>query len=126
MPNAHTTQESCATELTRFQLEILYVIADSDDQADYGLGIKESLKDYYGESINHGRLYSNLTELGEAGYLDISALDKRTNEYSLTSQGREVLRRDAQRRAGIASNALKTRGLNPEAMPESATTGGGA
>ena len=122
MPNGHTTQES--TELTRFQLEILYVIADSDDQADYGLGIKESLEAYYGESITHGRLYPNLTELAEAGYLDISAIDKRTNEYGLTMQGREVLRRDAQRRVGIVSDALKTRGPIPEAMPESATTGG--
>jgi hypothetical protein len=40
-------------------------------------------------------------------------------------QGREVLRRDAQRRVGIVSDALKTQGPNPEAMPESAATGGG-
>jgi len=87
-------------ECTRFQLETLYFLAD--EGATYGLGIKRGLEDYYGETVNHGRLYPNLRELEQRGLVNIGQLDARTNEYSLTDAGRELLRRDSQRRYRVA------------------------
>ena len=87
--------------LTLFQQNILYVLAESDG-ADYGLGVKRSLEDLYGEDINHGRLYPNLDQLVDMRLVEKSELDKRTNEYALTEIGREVISEDAQRRASIA------------------------
>jgi len=88
------------TDLTLFQQEILYTLAESG--SDYGLGIKKSLEERYGENINHGRLYPNLDDLVDVGLVDKEALDNRTNEYYLSSAGKDILRRDAQRRYGIA------------------------
>lgn len=85
---------------TRFQLEILYTLAD--EGALYGLAIKRSLEDYYGEEVNRGRLYPNLDDLVDAGLVEKSERDKRTNEYGLTAKGKELVRRDAQRRHHIA------------------------
>jgi DNA-binding PadR family transcriptional regulator len=87
-------------DLTRFQFETLYFLAASGPT--YGLGIKRGLEGYYGSEVNHGRLYPNLNDLVEAGLVEKSAIDKRTNEYGLTADGRELVRRDAQRRHGIA------------------------
>lgn len=89
-----------AGDLTRFQLETLYVLAANGPT--YGLGIKGYLAEVYGEEPNHGRLYPNLDDLIEAGLVAKRALDDRTNEYSLTDDGKELLRRDAQRRFQIA------------------------
>jgi len=90
-------------DLTRFQFEVLYALAATDDEARYGMGIKRDLEEYYGEDVNHGRLYPNLDKLADAGLLDKAARDERTNEYGLTVDGRELLRRDAQRRESIAA-----------------------
>jgi len=87
--------------LTLFQQNILYVLAESDG-ADYGLGVKRSLEDLYGEDVNHGRLYPNLNQLVDMRLIAKSELDKRTNESALTEIGREVIREDVQRRASIA------------------------
>lgn len=69
---------------SEFQYSILFVLAEGSD---YGLGIKKALQDYYGEEINHGRLYPNLNELFDDGYLRKSTIDSRTNEYELTERG---------------------------------------
>jgi DNA-binding PadR family transcriptional regulator len=76
-------------DLTAFQRDILYVVGGLDTS--YGLGIKRGLEEYYGKEINHGRLYPNLDDLVESGYLDKSELDKRTNLYTLTNGGLELL-----------------------------------
>jgi len=85
-------------DLSRFQLEILFVLATKPDESDYGLGIKEALQGFYGEEVNHGRLYPNLDTLVDEGLLKKSELDKRTNSYQLTNEGKTLIRRDAQRR----------------------------
>ncbi|MFD1512680.1 PadR family transcriptional regulator [Halomarina rubra] len=81
------------TDLTAFQRECLRVIAVLDAEAGdcYGLAIKRALEGRYGHEINHGRLYPNLDDLQEAGLVEKSALDKRTNEYLLTARGRGLL-----------------------------------
>lgn len=89
-------------ELTRYQMEVLYTLAVKHDQSEYGLGIMEDLEAYYGESLNHGRHYPNLDELVDAGYLDKSEKDKRTNEYTLTEAGERLVERDAEQRQAAA------------------------
>jgi DNA-binding PadR family transcriptional regulator len=75
--------------LTGFQRDILYCIADLDEP--YGLGIKRALEEYGGGEVNHGRLYPNLDTLIDKGYLSKSSIDKRTNSYELTSEGKKLL-----------------------------------
>lgn len=74
-------------ELTEFRYTILYMLADGSD---YGLGIKRRLQDYYGQDINHGKLYPNLDELAIAGLVSKGKRDNRTNEYAITPDGLEA------------------------------------
>jgi DNA-binding PadR family transcriptional regulator len=78
-------------QLRGFQRDVLFVVADLGSP--HGLAIKGRLEEYYGEEINHGRLYPNLNELAEGGYLTIGERDRRTNEYRLTDKAREAIDR---------------------------------
>ena len=85
MSEAQTiTASNRARDLTAFQQNILVILSE---EAMYGLAIKRQLEDYYGEEINHGRLYPNLDNLVDKGLLEKSELDKRTNQYELTEEG---------------------------------------
>ncbi|GAA4978462.1 helix-turn-helix transcriptional regulator [Rhizobium sp. S152] len=98
----HTTQSKKCTEsnhqrwtdLTAFEGNVLYALArlQSDGETSYGLAVKRVLQDLYEQEINHGRLYPALDDLAEYGFVEKSALDKRTNEYVLTDAGRQLLR----------------------------------
>lgn len=88
MSEAQTTGREVARELTAFQRNILTVLAE---QPRYGLAIKRELESYYGEEVNHGRLYPNLDDLVSKGFVEKSELDKRTNEYALTDDGVEAV-----------------------------------
>ena len=81
-------EERTAHDLTAFQQTILTVLAE---EARYGLAVKGELEEYYGNEVNHGRLYPNLDELVERDLIAKSELDKRTNEYELTDAGYELL-----------------------------------
>jgi DNA-binding PadR family transcriptional regulator len=81
--------EESVRDLTAFQRNILIVLAEGPN---YGLAIKEDLEAYYGEDVNHGRLYPNLDRLVEMGLIEKGELDKRTNEYELTEAGFAALR----------------------------------
>lgn len=72
-------------ELTNFRRDILIILAGGDVLK--GLEIKEELEQYYEEEVNHGRLYPNLDELAEKGLIKKTAIDKRSNGYSLTDSG---------------------------------------
>lgn len=76
-------------DLTGFQRDCLVVIAGLDSPK--GLAIKDELDEYYGSEINHGRLYPNLDELVQKGLIEKGQIDDRTNSYSLTDEGRELL-----------------------------------
>jgi DNA-binding PadR family transcriptional regulator len=52
-------------DLTRFQRDLLYVIAGLDEP--HGLAIKDELESYYETEIHHGRLYPNLDTLVDKG-----------------------------------------------------------
>jgi DNA-binding PadR family transcriptional regulator len=89
MSEAQTlTETSTARNLTAFQTNILTILSE---EAMYGLAIKRELEEYYGEEVNHGRLYPNLDTLVEKGYVEKSELDKRTNQYELTDEGLAVV-----------------------------------
>lgn len=75
--------------LSAFQRDILYIICDMDTP--YGLGIKTALEEYYGEEVNRGRVYQNLSQLVEKGYLKKSDIDQRTNSYTLTDKAFDAM-----------------------------------
>ena len=77
-----------ASELTAFQQNILTILSE---EPMYGLAIKRELEAYYGAEVNHGRLYPNLDDLVEMGLVEKSELDKRTNQYELTTAGHDTV-----------------------------------
>lgn len=77
-----------ARDLTAFQQNILVILAE---EPMYGLAIKRHLEDYYETEVNHGRLYPNLDDLVDIGLIEKSELDKRTNQYELTSLGKDAV-----------------------------------
>jgi len=91
MSDGSSVAVPAARELTAFQKNILTVLAE---EPRYGLAIKRELEAYYDDEVNHGRLYPNLDDLVSAGFVEKSALDKRTNEYGLTDEGLEAVRDD--------------------------------
>jgi DNA-binding PadR family transcriptional regulator len=74
--------------LTQFETDILRVLACGDN---YGLGIKDALEAYYGEQVNHGKLYPHLDTLVRRDLVDKGQRDRRTNDYRLTGPGRATL-----------------------------------
>ncbi|MFC3478363.1 helix-turn-helix transcriptional regulator [Halobacterium litoreum] len=84
MSEAQPETRTDVRDLTAFQKNILTVLVE---EARYGLAIKRELEDYYGQEVNHGRLYPNLDDLVNKGLVEKSELDKRTNEYALTDDG---------------------------------------
>ncbi|OYR42203.1 PadR family transcriptional regulator [Halorubrum sp. Ib24] len=75
--------------LTAFQRDLLWAL--SHDDARKGLSLKAELAGYYGDELNHSRLYQNLDELVECDLVAKRARDKRTNEYRLTESARRAL-----------------------------------
>jgi len=76
-------------DLTAFQRDVLYVLAGLDEA--YGLAIKDELETYYEGEVNHGRLYPNLDDLVDRGYVEKGQIDRRTNSYELTDDGMDAL-----------------------------------
>lgn len=79
-------------DLTAFERDLMWVIAGFDDPP-IGLRIKEQTGDYYGEEINHGRLYPSLDKLADRDLIDKTAANKRANHYELTADGKTALAR---------------------------------
>ena len=76
-------------DLTGFQRDLLYAISSKDEP--HGLAIKAEIEEYYGNEVNHGRLYPNLDTLVEMGLVEKGEKDKRTNYYTVTDRGwREI------------------------------------
>ncbi|SDJ71891.1 Transcriptional regulator PadR-like family protein [Halovenus aranensis] len=78
-------------DLSAFQRDILWALSHYGPMK--GLAIKARLQDYYGENINHGQLYPNLDELVDRDLVDKGKQDQRTNEYTLTADGKQALSR---------------------------------
>lgn len=76
-------------DLTAFQRDMLYVIADLD--APKGVRIKEELEEYYQKEVHHARLYPNLNTLVDEELVEKGSQDNRTNSYTLTQRAlREI------------------------------------
>ena len=89
-----TTDGGVVANLTGFQRDLLRALTKTDEQS--GLSLKTELTTYYGEEINHSRLYQNLDELVAHGLISKRQRDGRTNSYSLTDAARTALaKRDA-------------------------------
>lgn len=76
-------------ELTGFQRDLMYVIADNDQSS--GQTIRRCIEPYYDEDVNHGRLYPNLDTLVEEGYIVKGSQDERTNFYKITKKGKDAI-----------------------------------
>ncbi|WP_247730044.1 PadR family transcriptional regulator [Halovivax limisalsi] len=76
-------------ELTGFQRDLLYVIAAADQPS--GQEVKAEIEGYYSSDINHGRLYPNLDTLVDRGLVEKGQLDRRTNYYDITQEGRQLI-----------------------------------
>ena len=90
-----TTLSKQYANLTAFQQQILTTLANEGgtpegDDAPYGLRIKRTLEAKRGEEVNHGRLYPNLDQLADMGFVTKFEIDKRTNGYRLTEDGVQV------------------------------------
>ena len=72
-------------DLTAFQRDVLYVIADLGDP--HGFAIKEELEEYYDDEVHNSRLYPNLETLIDKGLIDKGKADRRSNYYTLTGRG---------------------------------------
>lgn len=76
-------------ELTGFQRDLLVVLSGMETPS--GSEIMSEVENEQDRSVLHGRLYSNLDELVEAGYVEKGELDGRTNYYAITDEGYENL-----------------------------------
>ncbi|MBX0296967.1 PadR family transcriptional regulator [Halomicroarcula sp. F27] len=82
-------------DLTGFQRDVCQAIAAVDDEP-YGLALKAYLDERYPEPINHSRLYQNLDTLADKGLITCDPLDDRTNAYTLTEAGHNLLTKQAE------------------------------
>ena len=84
-----TADSANVTDLSAFQRDLLWALSHENHRK--GLALKRALSDYYGEELNHSRLYQNLDKLVDRGLVEKSARDRRTNEYALTEAARRAL-----------------------------------
>lgn len=76
--------------MTAFQRDILRALLR--EESPYAKEIKRALGKMRGEKIRSARVYSNLNELAERGFIGKKSRDKRNNEYSLTEKGKQAMR----------------------------------
>lgn len=76
-------------DLTAFQRDMLYIIANQGDPN--GVAIRDELDEHYEEKITAGRLYPNLDTLVEKRLIEKGKHSRRANYYALTSRGRREL-----------------------------------
>ncbi|WP_206536572.1 helix-turn-helix transcriptional regulator [Halorubrum tebenquichense] len=93
------THENATTwyDLLGFQRDLLLVAAEVEgDELPKGLALKSRLEGRYSGEVNHGRLYTNLSDLEDEGLIESEEFDGRTNAYRVTDRARELLagRRD--------------------------------
>jgi DNA-binding PadR family transcriptional regulator len=88
-----STVDVTYADLSAFQRDVLIVSRrlETSEEDSYGLAIKRRLESRYDDDVNHGRLYPNLDELVDLGLVERGEIDKRTNRYTLTPDGRSLL-----------------------------------
>lgn len=71
--------------LNAFQRDLLFALEQVGPCK--GLAVEEHLEEYYGEELNHARVYTNLNKLIGYSMIFKRQEDGRTNRYDLTSRG---------------------------------------
>ncbi len=88
-PEDASAVKNVFTDLSAFQRDVLWALTHEDGRK--GLALKTHIEDYYDKDLNHSRLYQNLDKLVNAGLIEKSARDRRTNEYALTEAANHAL-----------------------------------
>lgn len=79
-------------DLLGFQRDLLLVAVEVEREGlPKGLALKQRLEARYSNAINHGRLYTNLSDLEDEGLIETEEIDGRTNAYRVTDRARELL-----------------------------------
>jgi len=78
-------------ELSGFQRDVLWMLCERGPCN--GLAVEQDLEEYYGETVNHSHVYTNLNQLADAGFVDKRPGDGRANEYQLTPFAQTTLER---------------------------------
>jgi len=105
-------KQATADELSAFQRDILAAVpvAESMPHADetrpHGQHVADQLG-VWGKRPSNGRLYQNLADLEEGGYLRRDAIDGRSEALELTDDGWHILTRVSRR----TEEALSERGV---------------
>lgn len=72
--------------MTGFKRNLLFALSELEGTNPCGQDVKSALSEYHEEEVKHGRLYQNLSDLVDAGYVEKTPLDGRTNAYRLTDR----------------------------------------
>ncbi|MFB6221547.1 MAG: PadR family transcriptional regulator [Halolamina sp.] len=75
------------SQLTGFKRSLLFELSKLWGEQPCGQDLKERMNSEFDSEIKHGRLYQNLSELVDEGYVKKLPLDGRTNVYRLTDEG---------------------------------------
>jgi len=78
------------TDLSGFQRELL-VALESLGEKPKGLTVKDRWEAQNEDTTTTGRVYPNLDELVDGGYVIRGEKDRRTNFYEITADGKEAL-----------------------------------
>jgi len=104
------SDETTWYDLRGFQRDLLLVAAEvNGEELPKGLTLMDRLEDRYSDPINHGRLYTNLSDLEDEGLIESEEIDGRTNAYCVTDRGRELLSRSRD----SLDAALEGEGVDP-------------
>lgn len=104
------------SELSGFNRDILIVIYGKDTPK--GTEIMRELESYYNDDVNHGRLYPNLDDLVDSGYLEKISLDKRSNGYILTDDGKGLVQSRQRWEEQMAGDIIGERISSPQTENE--------
>ncbi|WP_255494122.1 helix-turn-helix transcriptional regulator [Halarchaeum sp. CBA1220] len=89
--SGHREHDAAMADLSGFQRDILWVLYEREPCN--GLATEDALESYYGTTVNHSHVYTNLDQLTEAGFIDKRPGEGRANEYRLTEFARRALER---------------------------------
>lgn len=80
-----------SNENTPLQIQLLAAMKGLKGEKPSGQELKSRIVGTTLPQLNHGRLYPNLDDLVEDGYVAKGELDGRTNYYEITEDGEEAL-----------------------------------
>lgn len=76
-------------DYTAFQRDLLVIVYDMDEPS--GQDIKSVYERVMSAEVTHGQLYPNLDRLVDSELVQKGQLDRRTNYYEVTEEGRKAI-----------------------------------